>query len=256
MPVSFTYGQMSSQIAYELGQRTDLLNIPSGLALSPIQQAIQNAIAKWEREHFYFNEVIAINAFSTVSGQEFYGVSSSPFLGAQFWDSGAGVWDGTTSSTSSGAQSGGSFASPHFDKIWILVSNNRYTLTPRTEQYLSDISVNPNNSGQPVDYSIYAETLRLYPIPDGVYPLTFEGVQRFSLLINSTDTNVWLQDAANLIKAEAKCDILENILKQTDLADRQRLLIYGTDNVKGYLDEIRYETDTRQASNKVRPVYF
>lgn len=231
MAVSYTYQGFQNQIAYELGQRSDLLAAPSGLALSPIQQAIQAAIAKWEREHFYFNEVQAINTFNTVAGQEFYTSVDSPYLGTN----------------------------PHIDKIWVLIASNRYSLNPRTEQYMDDTSLSTSSQGQPIDYAYYAETLRMYPIPDGVYPMSIEGTKRFSTLTLTTDTNVWLQDAADLIKAEAKMDLLENVLKQSDLADRQKRLIYGDPTVPGdtgYLYALRSESVQRPAVGKMRAMYF
>lgn len=230
MAVSYNYAQLQSQIAFELGQRNDLLVIPSGsgLALNPIAQAIQNAVAKWEREHFYFNEIEAINTAATVVSQEFYTSSTWAFIAAQI----------------------------HIDKIWILVSNNRYSLNPRTEQYISDTSLNPAVQGQPIDYSYYAKTIRLYPIPDGAYQISVEGTQKFSTLSASTDSNSWTTDAADLIKAESKIDLLENTLKQTDLADRQRLLVYGTDNTMGFIDALRSEGVQRSATLKNRASYF
>lgn len=233
MAVSYTYSTFANQIAYELGQRNDLLVIPSGssLALSPIQQAIQNAIAKWEREHFYFNEITSINNFNTVVGKEFYTSSDSAIIGT----------------------------SPHFDKVWVLISNNRYSLNPRTEQYLSDTSLNPSVQGQPIDYAMYAETMRLYPIPDGAYPITFEGTQRFATLVNPTDTNKWLQDAADLIKAEAKLDILTHVLKRLDQAQAQKIAIYGDPSIPGdtgYLGALQSENTQRTAVRKVRAFYF
>src|ERR1700741_1945577 len=74
MAISDTYGGLQNRIADELGARTDLLTPLAGsnLTLSPIQNAIQSAIAKWEREPFYFNELFDQNWFSTVVGQEIY----------------------------------------------------------------------------------------------------------------------------------------------------------------------------------------
>ena len=233
MSVSYNYGQLAAQIAYELGQRNDLLTIPSGsgLALSPINQAIQNAIAKWEREHYYFNEIESINVVSTVVGQEFYKATTWPFITSQI----------------------------HIDKIWVLVSNNRYSLNPRTEQYISDTSLNPSVQGQPIDYAYYAETIRLYPIPDGAYAITVEGTQKFSTLVNTSDSNSWTTDAADLIKAEAKLDILTNVLKQTDLAQTQKNLIYGdpmNPQDMGYIHALRSEGVQRPAVLKARANYF
>lgn len=235
MANSYTYAQFSNQIAYELGQRTDLLvNTISGTNLSPINQAIQNAISKWEREHFYFNEIGSQSSpatFNTVSGQEFYTVTDWPILATM----------------------------PHIDKLWVLISGNRYTLNPRNEQYLSDTSVNPSVTGQPVDYSLEAETLRLYPIPNGAYPITGEGTQRFSTLSNPTDTNAWLQDGSDLIKAEAKFDIFTHILKNKPLADSMRDAIYGDPvhpQEQGFLDALRSESVQRIAVNHSRARYF
>ena len=236
MALSLTYSGLANQIAFELGQRTDLLSVPAGsnLTLSPIQIAIQTALAKWEREHFYFNEIGSPSApatFNTVNGQEFYTASAFPLLATQ----------------------------PHIDKIWILISSNRYTLNPRTEQYLSDTSVNPVVTGQPVDYALYAETLRLYPIPNGAYPITVEGTQRFSALVNPGDTNAFLQDGADLIRAEAKMYLYREVLKNKALADDCHDSIYGNPmrpNEVGYLEALRSENVQRTAVGKMRAMYF
>lgn len=236
MAVSYTYQGMQNQIAYELGQRTDLLSVPSGsnLTLSPIVQAIQTAIAKWEREHFYFNELSSLKsaaAFTTISGQEFYTSVNWPILGT----------------------------SPHINKIWVLISGNRYTLNPRTEQYLDDTSVNPVVTGQPVDYSLFAETLRLYPIPNGAYTMSMEGTQRFATLVNAADTNAWLTDGADLIKAEAKLYIYKHILKNKALADEEKIAIYGDPampNDMGFLEALQNENFQRTAVGKMRAWYF
>lgn len=233
MAVSSTYGAMQQQIAVELGYRTDLLTVPmaSGitlLTLSPIQTAIQNAIAKWERKHFYFNEVEGSNAFTTVVGQEFYTAADAAVIGTN----------------------------PHIDKLWVYISGNRYSLNPRTEQYISDTSLNPSNNGQPIDYAYYAESIRMYPIPDGAYPCTIEGVQRFTTLTNDTDANVWTQDAEALIRTEAKIDLLINTIKSPELAADQKRLIYGDAMEQGYLYALMGETTQRAAVGRFRAMYF
>src|SRR6185437_12357722 len=108
MSVSSTYLKMQTQIADEIGQRTDLLTAVSGLTLSPIQNAIQAAIATFEREPFYFNELNDTDGFSTAQGQEFYGASTGGVSYALI----------------------GSIAK--LDKVHVKVSGNRYSLNPRT----------------------------------------------------------------------------------------------------------------------------
>lgn len=218
-----TYGDMQARIADELGGRSDLS--------SQIQLAIQTAIAKWERERFYFNELRAANAFSTVQGQEFYGATDYAPLATL----------------------------AHLDKVTVLVSGNRYTLSPRLAQYLEDISVNPIVQGQPVDYAYYAEQLRLYPIPDNAYAISLLGTTRFAALANTGDSNPWTLDAEALIRCEAKTDLYENTLQQPDLADRMRVLIHGDPTRpghRGYLYALKAETARRAAVSHMRPSYF
>lgn len=226
MSVSTTYGVMQSTIAYELGGRSDLT--------SQIQGAIQTAIAKWERTRFYFNELNDTNGFSTVKGQEFYTSSDYALIGTIV----------------------------HIDKIHALVSNNRYTLEPRTWQYIEDYAVNPSVQAPPTgisDYSYYAETLRFYPIPDGVYPITISGTKRLSALVNSGDSNAWTQDAEALIRCEAKLDLYLNVLKDFEQAAVIKMQIYGDPSDPhsvGYLSALSGETFKRQAAPKVRATYF
>lgn len=218
-----TYGDMQARIADELGGRTDLA--------VQIQLAIQTAIAKWERERFYFNERRAANAFATAQGQEFYGAADYAPLATM----------------------------AHLDKVTVLVNGNRYTLAPRLAQYLEDVSVSSTVQGQPIEYAYYAEQLRLYPIPDNAYPVNLLGTTRFAPLANAGDSNAWTLDGEALIRCEAKMDLYENTLQQSDLADRMRLLIHGDPSKpghRGYHYALKAETARRAAVGRTRPSYF
>lgn len=239
MTISANYVQLQQQIADELGDRQDLL-VPlsdSALSLSPVQNAIQSAIAKWEREPFYFNEVYDQNLFNTVAGQEFYNSASAALVAT----------------------------SPNLMKLHVLISNNRYPLKPRTWDYIEDTSVNPQVVGQPVDYAYLGEQLRFYPIPDNAYPITVAATQRLTNLVVDTDANVWTQDAFDLIRSEAKLILAREVLSDDDLATRMELTIYGASSAggsfgrvpaqRGYLYSLKAET-TRRARSRITPSYF
>src|SRR5262245_2417921 len=140
MAIAANYSGLQNQIADELGGRQDLLAPlgDSALTLSPIQNAIQSAIAKWEREPFYFNQVIVQTplagpwAVSTAAGQEYYGAATTP------------------------ASYAGLATTAKIRALWLLVGRSRYTLTERTSQYLDDVAVNPASLGQPTDWSYAA----------------------------------------------------------------------------------------------------
>jgi hypothetical protein len=239
--ISSNYLTLQQQIADELGDRQDLLTplADSPLTLGPIQNAIQSAIARWERESFYFNQFLlqvnpnGSNPLVTSVGQEYYGKTTTP-----------NAYDFT------------SIAS--IKKAWIYISSNRYPLNPRTTEYLDDVSVNPANTGEPTDWAFSAMMLRLYPISNSIYPVGFEGVQKLAALVNPGDSNCWTQDAFDLIRSEAKLILAQEVLSDADLEASMTKAIYGTPGTsrKGYLADLKGETVRRSARGKIRPTIF
>lgn len=236
---------MQKQIADELGDNQALLEplSDSTLMLSPIQNAIQQAIAKWERERFYFNELLIQTPLSgtypwvTSLGQEYYGDSTSPVS-----------WNGPDFSTVA-----------YIQKMWVLVNANRYPITMRTSPYLIGVSVNPAVVGQPTDCSITAEMARFYPIPDNTYPVGIIGTMRFSDLVGDPDANVWTQDAYDLIRSEAKLQIARDVINDAEAYAAARTAIYGDPSIPGdvgFLSALKGETTRRIGRSKVVPSYF
>lgn len=213
---------MQSRIADELGGRTDLLVSSPGMTLSPIQLAIQDAVSFWENERFYFNEYRTAGAFSTVIGQEFYTASD--------WADIATI--------------------QHIDKLSILISGNRYFMTPRTEQWMEDISINPSWSGQPVSYAYYNYQLRFYPIPNGVYPVNVLGTKLFTQLSANSDTNVWTTDAEQLIRLTAK----QYLYRDTILDDNKAASMEN--GAAKQFKSLKGGTFKKAASLKFQPTQF
>ncbi len=243
MAINGTYGQMQYQIADELGDRQDLL-VPladeagTPLTLGPIPAAIQSAIALWERERFYFNEILV-----DFNGQ---GLPTSPWytvLGQEYYDS---------------ADYAGLATIAKFDKLWVLVNAQRYSLTPRTFEYMADTSVNPATTGYPVDYAYSGLKAKMYPIPDGNYPVGFLGTQRFSTLSLNTDANIWTQDAYDLIRCQAKSYVASETLHNAAIAAECERAIYGDSSrgIRGYLSALKGETTRRRGGGSIKPSYF
>lgn len=243
MAIQANYSGLQNQIADELGGRQDLLAPlgDSALTLSPIQNAIQSAIAKWEREPFYFNQTVVQTplggpwSVSTAAGQEYYGAATAPASGAAF----------------------GSLAK--IRSLWLLIGRNRYTLTERPSQYLDDVAVNPASLAQPTDWSYAAGLLRLHPIPDGAYPVGYEAIARLAPLAAPTDANAWTQDAFDLIRAEAKLILAEEVLQDAELAALMSRAIYGDPTLprrRGYLDSLKAEGTRRSGRGRLRPTVF
>jgi hypothetical protein len=217
-----TFGDLQNRIADELGGRADLLSPSPGLADSPISLAIWSAINMWQNERFWFNEYRSANAFNTNVGQEFYTALDWPDIATIH----------------------------HIDKLSVIISQNRYFMTPRTEQYMEDISINPYWSGQPVDYSYYNFRLRFYPIPNGVYPVNVLGTQSFTPLVAGNDSNPWTTLAEPLIRATAKLYLYRDTLQDDDRAQAMaQAMNFESSNLHG-------QTQRRTPQTRLRATTF
>lgn len=222
MSIVTNYLGMQQQIADELVARSDLLAplANSGLSTSPIQNAIQSAIAKWERVPFYFTEHRNSNFFSTVNGQSRYTASDAADIGTM-----ANLFD-----------------------LAIISNNTRISLTRRSLAVLDRLAKNNAASGQPTDFAYFAETISLYPVPNAVFTVAAAYTQRQTALANNTDTSAWTLDGADLIRCEAKLILAREVLFDDELATRCELAIYGNPNVpgdRGYFGMLVDETARR-----------
>ena len=204
-----TYSDMQTRIADELA-RADLT--------TEIQQAIQTAIAYYQPLRLYGTEQRVQGAFNTVQSQEFYGQAD--------WSEMPNV--------------------RRVDRITVTVATNRYTMNPRTPQYMEDVSVNPLWEGQPIDFSFYNQQLRFYPIPDAVYPVTVMGTMVVAAPVNGSDSNFWTNDAELLIRSRAKRELLAHVIRDTDML--QVLMAAEADALANLK-----RTSARMASTRIRP---
>lgn len=221
-----TYGQMQSRISDEvLGPSTP----------DQVKNAIQDAIGTFEREAFWFNEMRwftavpgAPSSLNTNYGQEFYSYDDFPIL----------------------------IQLPHIRNIAIFAFNNRYPLANRTSQWMDEQSLSATWLGLPTDWCWEAGSLRLYPVPNGVYSLILTGVMRFAPLVNDDDSNPWTNEAEAMIRTEAKRLLFRNIARDNDQAQIMELELYGQPQLgrQGYLAQLRRETQRRAGGpGKLRP---
>lgn len=173
-----TFGDMQTRIANEL-KRTDLT--------SEIKLAINDAINDYDGNRFWFNEERDTTAFTTVQGQEFYTTADAPIIATM----------------------------RHIDVLTVFVFNSRWVMHFRTPQYMEFQSVNPNWNAIPEDWSYYNETIRLYPIPNGAYPVYISGTIQVSPhpLTDDADTNVWTNEAEQLIRYCAKRKLFTDLIR-------------------------------------------
>lgn len=227
-----TYREMQLVIADELGNRTDLLSplSDSSLTTSPIKYAIQSAITKWEREPFEFNEAYSQPLFTTVASQEFYTISDATAIDSM----------------------------PQVYVLHALINSIRYPLEKRSWEWMEEVSGNPTAIGQPTDWAYFARNLRLYPIPDGAYPIRASRITKVTGLSADADTNIWTSTAYDLIRSEAKLILAQEVLYDEGIAASMKKAIYGDPAIprdRGYLGALKGEM-TRRARSRIKATQF
>jgi hypothetical protein len=180
-----TYGDMQTRIADELA-RADLT--------AQIRPAIQSAIRHHERERFYFNE--AIGTFATVPGQAWYGAADL-----------AAIPDIV-----------------EIDVAKLAAGPSLYTLARRTIDAIEAADAATSLQADPTDYAYYRQQLRLWPTPSLARTVTLSYVQRLAALSADGDTNAWMGDAEELIRARAKADLFANVIRDLQEAAPMREL--------------------------------
>jgi len=204
-----TYAQLQSRVANEV------LGSPQP---SDIQNAIQDAILMFERETYYFNNIRSFGSVTgslsdlqTTPGKEFYSNTDLPIL----------------------------INMPHISKVLVLAFSNRYPLNNRTPQWIDDQSISTTWQGLPTDWAIQEDgTLRIYPVPNGQYPLILDATIRFAPLVNDADYNCWTNRAERLIRQATKMLLFRDIIRDEGQAQICERAVFGDPNRPGLPGEL------------------
>lgn len=220
-----TYLDMQTRI------QDEVLGSPT---LAQIKNAIQDAILTFESQQFWFTDTRYYGDVTgsqsdlvTAAAKEFYSWQDLPVL----------------------------IQMPFIRKILTFVNNNRWPLTNRTNQWIDDQSISPSWQSWPTDWAWVAGSLRLYPIPQGIYPLILDATIRFAPLVADDDYNCWTNEAEALIRFEAKRLLFANITRNPLQEAAMMKEIYGDPGIgkQGALNRLRRESTSRGGgANKIR----
>ena len=211
------YGDLKAAIADEIDDTT-------GEYTSQIASSILAAIRYCERKTYYFNETRDVT-FSTVNGQEWYGSADNANI-------------------------------PTLVRIvdaWSEDSNgDRDPLIRMVPSEMELLSDNSASRGEPYAFTYFGQRIRLYPIPDAtVYTIRLQiGPYRLATLSGDTDTNAWLSEAYDMVKARAKYILAKDILKDAAVA---------AESLNDYNDQdaaLARETDSRNSTGFICPTSF
>jgi hypothetical protein len=189
-----------------------------------ILKAIQGAQRDCERTTYYFNETRDVT-FVTVGGQEWYGAAANANI-------------------------------PTLIHIEVAYSEDaqgqRIPLVRRQPAELERLSDNSASTGEPFNWTYFNRQIRLYPIPGTlVFTIRLQlSNYRLTTLSNPGDTNAWLDQAYDMIKARAKYRLYKNTIKDANLA------IEALNDWKEQDALLKGETSSRNGSGFIEATRF
>jgi hypothetical protein len=181
-----TLGIMKTTIADEL-VRDDLS--------TQIGRAITTALALWAPTRFDWNEKRYL--LTTVGDTEYYAMST------------------LTNTDGSALATGEKLL--EVDSFTLTYSNQPYQLDQQTQSWIDrEQSAASQYTGQPTTYGIFADQIRLHPIPDAAYSCTISGLAQLGTLANDGDSNAWMTDGEALIRAQAKVILYRGVIRDVE----------------------------------------
>lgn len=207
-------------LGYLLDKIGDQIN--RGDLSSQIQECVNDAIAFYQPDRFIFSETRDLS-LSTVAGQEFYSSTDDPLLGTLY----------------------------AFDYITVTIGTAKFDLPRYQPEDLELLTQSGTQQGQPQCYSYYNYQLRLYPVPNTVYPLTIAAHQKIPAPSSLTDTSCpWMTDGERLIRGRARYELAMNYTY--DMDEAQRMTAFVTEAY----DQLKARTNKLAGTGSIRPTQF
>lgn len=212
-----TLGETMAAIADDLDDTT-------GEYTSQIRSAILGAIRWGERTLYYFNQTRDVT-FPTVQGQAWYDAADNAQIPTLV----------------------------RVEFAYVIDAGGQLTDLKRvTQEEIEVLAGTPVNPSRPISYAYFARKLRLYPAPDaGPYTIRLQlSPYRLNVLAADSDTNAWLSEAYDMIKARAKYIVYKDTIKDPALA---------AEALNDYQDQhnaLKKETAARMGRRRVTPTCF
>lgn len=179
-----------------------------------IDRAIKSAIQLYEDEELYFVEDRAYTP--SVANQEYYSLPT---------DFGTALY------------------------MTVAYNNDNRVMQRVTVEEMLELNAAGAQYGDPRVYVIFDTQFRVHPIPQNAnYTLTLYYHKKYDVEDMSDGTaNDWFVVAEQLIRAQAKYDLYMNVIRDTEQAQKQGVL------VGQHMNMLRKKNYNRKASGTIRP---
>lgn len=110
------------------------------------------------------------------------------------------------------------------DEMWLYDSSSvAHPLTRYDANDIEGLLDNNASTGMPYSYAYIERSFHFYPIPDGVYTIRPIGhIEKAAPATDGEASNVWMTEAFELIRCEAKWLLYTHVIKKPDMADLMR----------------------------------
>lgn len=184
-----------------------------------IQKAILSAIEFYKDDRFWFNEgEVTLNTVANLGNQP---MPTSP----------TGVGE--------------------IDIVTVTAFSDRYEVFLTSYDWIRENQDQTTFVGVPEKYAIFEEDIWYSPIPDGVYPIIFSGLIYFATMTTGSDSNVWTNEAEELIRTRAKWDLFSNVIRN----DKEAAKMLGNIN-DIIMPKLKQKHVQKVSSNRLKPIKF
>lgn len=182
-------GDMADRIADEL--------VRPDLRASHIPLAVNDAIKEAATNRFWFNEVRGLT-FNTVPGRDFY--DNADYFQLAYLS--------------------------RIDTLWLIINGQRWNMQPTNALAIAEWQQGQTTlTGEPSHYARYGNGIRLWMVPRETWAVYIDGITSFAPLSSDSDTNPYISEGERYIRALAKANLLEGVIRDFEQADRQWQLV-------------------------------
>lgn len=237
-----TLGYMQDRIGDELA-RSDLS--------TQIAACITDAITIYQKKRFRFSDNFFF--FNTVIGQEFYtGTATDAATALANYLTNCANNGTTPLAGVNAALDNANIASLYtIDYLVLQLGTARFDVDKREPEEIELLTQSGSQQGQPQVYAYFQQMIRLYPVPNAVYPMILAGNTLVAAPTSQSATgNPWMLDAERLIRSRAKFEIAANYTGDDELAGRMQALAS-----EAYI-ELKSETNILTGTGRIVPTQF
>lgn len=107
------------------------------------------------------------------------------------------------------------------DYLHLVWGSQTFNLARRSPEWMDTASLNGQSAGEPFTYSWFAETIRLYPIPN-ISGMSMRMSGQFHVAAPTDDNatgNAWMVEAEQLIRCHAKYELFTHVLMNPQMSE-------------------------------------